>query len=385
LKESKKIKELLSINLFSVFRSNNVYDIESMEFERGNGIVLQCGKTDPQIYLALPHALEKPTSVPFCEVTYTNTVSGNLQLYWDYGDGLSEGNSTHCNIATSNKTESLLLPITDWKDGVKLSAFRIDPPNGTKFVLKSVKILESKNAVYIEKITNRKDVIQILLNIYNNKHYLEIGVSKGENFTAIKAKYKVGVDPIQPSELVKNAVNDKCVYHTMTSDTFFENEKNSGIEYDVIFVDGLHEYEQAYRDIVNSLELLAPDGVIVVHDCKPINEVMGLPPNMYKLVDQKTKQESNNAWMGDVWKAIVCIRSIHNNLCVFTLDFDCGCAIITRGKPESMLPYSLIEINAMNFDDFSGDCTRLLNLKDTNFFYTFFLKLITNLEPEKTC
>lgn len=220
-------------------------------------------------------------------------------------------------------------------------------------------------------ITNKKDILQTLLDLSINKYYLEIGVSKGTNFKAVKAKYKVGVDPIQPSELVKKVVNEKCVYHPMTSDAFFDKEKKTSIKFDVIFVDGLHEYGQAYRDIVNSLEMLAPDGVIVVHDCKPKNEVIGLPPNIYKLVDEKIKQENNYNWTGDVWKAIVHIRSFHYDLFVFTLDYSYGCAVITKGKPESMLPFSLIEINAMSFDDLAANYNRLLNLKDINFLYSF--------------
>jgi organic radical activating enzyme len=119
------------------------YDIESIEFADG-GIVLQCGKTDPQIYLNLPHPLEKLASIPLCEVTYTNSVSGNLQLFWDYSGGLSEENSTRCDIEPSTEAVSISIPIVNWKDGAKLTAFRVDPPDGTRFVLKKVKFLEDK-------------------------------------------------------------------------------------------------------------------------------------------------------------------------------------------------------------------------------------------------
>jgi capsular polysaccharide biosynthesis protein len=118
-----------------------VYDIESVEIADGS-IVLQCGKIDPQILLNLPEPLEKPASIPLCEVTYTNSVSGNIQLFWDYGEGLSEENSTNWYICLSNEPKTLLLPIVNWKDSAKLTAFRVDPPNGTNFVLKSVKIIE---------------------------------------------------------------------------------------------------------------------------------------------------------------------------------------------------------------------------------------------------
>jgi hypothetical protein len=118
-----------------------IYDIESMEFERGNGIVLQCGKKDPQIYLNLPHSLEKPAGIPLCELTFTNSVSGNLQLFWDYGKGCSEENSSFSLIDILTEPQTILLPIVNWGDGTKLIGIRADPPDGSRFVLRSVRII----------------------------------------------------------------------------------------------------------------------------------------------------------------------------------------------------------------------------------------------------
>jgi len=119
----------------------HVYDIDPVEF--ADGIILHCGETDPYIYLNLPEQIDKPVGIPVCEITYTNTTSGNLQVFWDYGYGLSEENSTFYNIEASAETASVILPIVNWKDNVKLTALRVDPPYGTKFVLKSVNILET--------------------------------------------------------------------------------------------------------------------------------------------------------------------------------------------------------------------------------------------------
>lgn len=70
--------------------------------------------------------------------------------------------------------------------------------------------------------------------------YLEIGVFNNESFNSIPllAKNKFGVDLLQGGNIRK------------TSDDFFISNQN---KYNVIFIDGLHEYAQFQRDILNSL------------------------------------------------------------------------------------------------------------------------------------
>jgi len=61
-----------------------------------------------------------------------------------------------------------------------------------------------------------------------NAEYLEIGCAGNDLFDSVAAKNKVGVDPVGGGT------------KRTTSDEFFvKNEK----QFDVIFVDGLHEYE----------------------------------------------------------------------------------------------------------------------------------------------
>ena len=215
---------------------------------------------------------------------------------------------------------------------------------------------------------DHKTIIQRLLDASLNKNYLEIGISTGENFAGINAKYKVGVDPIQPSELIRQILSDNCIYHAMSSDDFFA-KGNFNVKFDVILVDGYHEYRQAYRDVTNSLKFLALNGVIVAHDCKPTDWALALPSRLHKHIDPLIKPFY--AWTGDVWKAIVHLRSFHSDLCVFTLDCDHGCAIISKGKPESFLSFSQAEIEAMDFNDLYADYDGLLNLKPAEYLNTF--------------
>ena len=109
------------------------------------------------------------------------------------------------------------------------------------------------------------------------------------------------------------------------------------IKYDLIFIDGLHEYPQVKKDIENSLNHLQPNGFIVMHDCNPISYDAQIP-------DRKTI-----AWNGDVWKSFVEFKQ--NNpifeCCVIDTDFGVG-VIKNNGKPFNSTP--LIDMDYQTFD-----------------------------------
>jgi hypothetical protein len=120
----------------------SLFDIYSMKFD--DGIILNCGNKYPQIYLKLPEQLEKPNGAVFYEITYTCNEQGLLRFYWDYGYGICEENSLEETCLFTSEPESVIIPISNWKDEAKLTAIRIDPPNKSIFIIKCIRILEKK-------------------------------------------------------------------------------------------------------------------------------------------------------------------------------------------------------------------------------------------------
>lgn len=163
----------------------------------------------------------------------------------------------------------------------------------------------------------RTDIINGLIAKHGYDDYLEIGVNTpaqpGYNWEGVKANVKHGVDP-----------NVDTTYR-MTSDEFFRYYMDK--HYEIIFIDGLHIFEQVYRDIMNSLYQLRDGGTIVVHDCNPVTEIT------------QRRERASDAWHGDVWKAIVKLRMEEIGLTIHTVDTDEGCAIIRRGS-QILLPVS---------------------------------------------
>lgn len=164
------------------------------------------------------------------------------------------------------------------------------------------------------KQTTRAEIINALIKKNNYKSYLEIGVNTpaqpGWSHGAIEIELKHGVDP---------APDIKATF-PVTSDEFFE--KHIKQKYDIVFVDGDHIFEQAYRDIINSLQWLKDNGTIVVHDCNPTKEIT------------QRRIRASNVWHGDVWKAILKLRMERSDIEIYTVSTDEGCGIIRKGRQE---------------------------------------------------
>ena len=140
----------------------------------------------------------------------------------------------------------------------------------------------------------------------NNCTYLEIGVFRNQVFDSIPLKIsnKLGVDPQMGGT------------HRMTSDDFFKANKK---QFDVIFIDGLHHYEQVQKDLINSLNFLNQGGLILIHDMLPQNP------------DQEKVPQSQASWTGDVWKLAVELLESKIDFVIANIDHGVG-IVKPRGK-----------------------------------------------------
>jgi hypothetical protein len=169
----------------------------------------------------------------------------------------------------------------------------------------------------------RWDLIDYLINKYSYKNYLEIGCDKDQLFSKVNLKNKTGVDPYSGGNI------------RQTSDDFFLTNNKT---FDLVFIDGLHTYEQVKRDILNSVKFLNDDGIILIHDC--------LPDSMAKQAVPRYKMQ----WNGDVWKAIVDLRQ-NPDLDIYTCEIDQGIGVIKKNKNTFVLKLST-EINKLKFKDY---------------------------------
>jgi hypothetical protein len=207
------------------------------------------------------------------------------------------------------------------------------------------------------------------------RNYLEIGVFNGGVFFRVKSTFKVAVDPEfafdasrKIGKTIINPLNLFNHYFQKTSDDFFAKDAPALLgknKVQLALIDGMHEYSFALRDVENTLKYLTEDGVIVMHDCNPQKKE-------HAGTYEEWRKKGSGHWNGDVWKAIVHLRSYHDDINVFVLDCDHGLGIITKSKQEKKLSFTEKEIHAFTYEDFDAHRNEWLNLKDPSYFQEYF-------------
>ena len=186
----------------------------------------------------------------------------------------------------------------------------------------------------------RTQIIKALIDKFELKSFLEIGVFKGTNFDKIRCEVRQSVDPGHPATF------------EMASDEFFNRHAEG--RYDIIFIDGLHTSEQVYKDISNALTFLDRYGFIVVHDCNPETEWATRPPEQYK---------QGEVWNGDVYKGFIRFKAEHPELSFFTIDTDYGCGVITHRDLIENNSISVISLTWEFFENNSNDLLQLISVE----------------------
>ena len=180
---------------------------------------------------------------------------------------------------------------------------------------------------YEKKPYNRLSVISLAISQvimkkgYENSNYLEIGCFDDKAFNSIPLplEQKIGIDPVQGGT------------HRMTSDDFFSSNKK---KFDVIFIDGLHTYEQCSKDCINAMNFLNKDGIIIFHDMMP-----------------RHKTEESPKFSGDVWKVAYDLTKSKNvNFIIANMDQGVGLLKITSNSNY----IKQLEIKNKNFDDYKN-------------------------------
>lgn len=148
---------------------------------------------------------------------------------------------------------------------------------------------------------SRLDLIQLAISKTNATRYLEIGCFKDKIFSKIDVEHKVGVDPVRGGN------------RRMYSDEFFIQNTDT---FDVVFIDGLHYYDQVSRDFKNSLKVLSRNGIILLHDMLPTTEAEAVVPIPDRLP---------HTWVGDVWRLAFDLTNRQDiNFKLILIDNGCG-------------------------------------------------------------
>lgn len=171
--------------------------------------------------------------------------------------------------------------------------------------------------------------------------YLEIGTHKNECFNEINVIDKIGVDPLG---FGKNVIKT-------TSDDFFEKNQKF---FDVIFIDGLHTYEQVRKDTINSLKFLKKGGYIFFHDMIPLDWRAECP---YRL---------QGIWNGDVWKVSFELQKT-KGINFFVAIADHGVGVLSKMEDNIVIYDNFEYMQKCTFKEFCSENNVLYKNKKETF------------------
>lgn len=141
------------------------------------------------------------------------------------------------------------------------------------------------------------------------KTYLELGIRRGETFVGVapEVELAIGVD-ITDSGFTKPP---NAKFFEMRTDQFFQEYQGDNIDF--VFIDADHTADAARRDLENSLDILNPGGLILMHDSDPIESF-------------RTKHRC-----GEVYKVVDWIDQERPDLCQVTLPYqETGMTLVMR-------------------------------------------------------
>lgn len=198
----------------------------------------------------------------------------------------------------------------------------------------------------------RPIILQKIFSLFPAVKYLEIGVSTGATFHEVKAEKKYAVDPNFLFEIPVTSASDATQYFPMTSDLFFERYREEE-KFQVIYIDGLHTFEQTLRDLLNATQVLAPGGVIVIDDTVPTSYEASLPNSDVCFEIRRLVNNGDSAWMGDVYKLAFFIQSFIQQFEYRTISDNHG-QIVMWHQPRlesELIHRNILEISQYEYSD----------------------------------
>lgn len=197
----------------------------------------------------------------------------------------------------------------------------------------------------------RTEIVRAVLGLYERPSYLEIGVSRGLTFLAVKAARKVAVDPAFRFDPAAHAADPTASFQAMESDAYF-GEAARGETFDVIFLDGLHTFDQTLRDFCNAIAHLRPGGAIVIDDVMPRTYEESIANRVASRAVRRALHPDTNvtAWMGDVYRLVFFIETFFQAWDFATPEEAGNQLVVWRAARKSVTPRTAESVTRLPFE-----------------------------------
>jgi hypothetical protein len=172
-----------------------------------------------------------------------------------------------------------------------------------------------------------RDVLAKMHERLRPRCYLEIGVDTGATLSLAQAsELAIGVDPAEIR--ARQPLPKACRLFRETSDEFFARHTREEVlgerRLDLVFIDGMHRFENALADFMHAEAWAHPAATIVFHDCMPL------------LASSATRERQSSFWVGDTWKVVLALASFRPDLRIRSIPCTpSGLVVVRRLNPQS--------------------------------------------------
>jgi hypothetical protein len=165
--------------------------------------------------------------------------------------------------------------------------------------------------------------------------YLEIGVDEGVSL-ACASGAAIGVDPRPELRLsVKLPPTARIV--ASSSDAFFASQAQTLLQPapELAFIDGMHLFEFALRDLIHTEQHMAPWGLVVLDDIYPCHPA------------QACRRRRTGSWTGDVWKLLPILRQHRPDLTLLCVNAHTTGLLLIAGLDASNTALAPVYLEAV--------------------------------------
>lgn len=170
----------------------------------------------------------------------------------------------------------------------------------------------SQHEITVERsYHHRVDYLDLLRRLHAElrpRRYLEIGVRWGNSLGVARCP-SIGIDP---AFSISTELHTEVHLFRTTSDEYFARETPlapvQGLPFDLAFIDGMHLFEYALRDLINAERCCRPGSLIVFDDVLPRN------------AHEAARVRITSAWTGDVFRILEVLSRYRPDMLAVPLD-----------------------------------------------------------------
>lgn len=193
------------------------------------------------------------------------------------------------------------------------------------------------------------ETISYLCELAGFDRYLEITSAGRENGANVRCAHRCIVGPLVEDQAEEDGSLRWC---TSDSDHFYDDYASSEL-FDIVFLDGVHTFEQTLRDFNRSLRLLSAGGLVLIDDCFPSDPIAALrsPVDCVRLKEINGHPDRN--WMGDTFRIVPYLLMMTDYSLAFVSETPGMLAVWGEKRKGARARTHMFNVASIRFEEFA--------------------------------